>query len=106
RPTLTLTYPKAGANARLDRILIGMHDYGTGLDMPTLKVTADFAVAGLKAGDNLGPQFKRIAAGVWELRLRNPPGSLPHAKLRVEVSDRQGNTAHIERTFSVAVQGR
>ena len=41
RPTLTLTYPQAGANSKPDRILIGMHDYGTGLDMPTFKVTAD-----------------------------------------------------------------
>jgi hypothetical protein len=102
RPTLTLTYPQAGINARLNRILIGMHDYGTGLDLPTFKVIADFDVNGVKAGENLGPQFKQIASNIWELRLGNPPGSLPKARLRVEVSDRQGNTARIERTFSLA----
>jgi hypothetical protein len=101
RPTLTLTYPQAGGNARLDRIVVGMHDYGTGLDLPTFKVTADFDVDGVKAGGNLGPQFKRVAAGVWELRLRNPPRSLPQARLHVEVRDRQGNTARIERRFSL-----
>jgi hypothetical protein len=106
RPTLTLTYPQAGANARLDRILIGMHDYGTGLDMATFKVTADFDVDGVKAGENLGPKFKLIAANVWELRLSNPPGSLAHAKLHVEVRDRQGNTARLERTFSLSAKGR
>ena len=100
---MTLTYPHAGANTRLDRILIGMHDYGSGLDMPTFKVIADFAVNGVKAGDNLAPSFKRIAAGVWELRLTNPPASVPHAKLQVEVRDRQGNTARIERTFTLSV---
>jgi hypothetical protein len=106
RPTLTLTYPQPGANTRLDRILIGMHDYGSGLDMPTFKVTADFAVDGVEAGANLAKGFKSVAPGVWELRLANPPASLPHAKLQVEVRDRQGNLAHIERTFSLPAKGR
>src|ERR1043165_5380880 len=106
RPTLTLTYPQANANTRFDRILIGMHDYGTGLDMPTFKVTADFAVDGVKAGENLGTRFKSIAPGVWELRLADPPKSLAHAKLQVEVRDRQGNTARIDRVFSVSAKGR
>jgi hypothetical protein len=101
RPTLTLTYPHPGVNSKLDRILIGMHDYGTGLDMPTFKVTADFAVDGVKAGDNLASRFKSIAPGIWEMRLANPPASLPRGRIDVEVRDRQGNTARIERTFSV-----
>jgi hypothetical protein len=63
-------------------------------------VTADFEVNGMKAGVNIGPKFKSIAEGIWELRLTNPP-SLPHAKLQVEVRDRQGNTTRIERVFSV-----
>src|SRR5207249_5019534 len=33
RPTLTLTYPQPGANAKLARILVGMHDYDSGLDL-------------------------------------------------------------------------
>ena len=45
RPTLTLTYPQAGANAALTRILVGMCDAYTGLDMGTFRVTADFALA-------------------------------------------------------------
>jgi len=49
RPTLTLTSPKAGANGPLTRILVGMHDYDSGLDMTTFKVTADFAIDGVKA---------------------------------------------------------
>ncbi len=91
RPTLTLAYPQPGANSRLDRIVIGMHDYGTGLDMATFKVTADFAIDGVKAGENLAPSSKSTAPGVWEFRLANPPASRPHAKLQVEVRDRQGN---------------
>src|SRR5437660_691337 len=33
RPTLTLTYPRAGSNESVTRILVGMHDYNTELDM-------------------------------------------------------------------------
>ena len=101
RPTLTLTYPEAGTNTKLDRILVGMHDYGTGLDMATFKVTADFAVDGVKAGENLAPRFKSVAPGVWELRLTNPPASVANARLQVEVRDHQGNTARIVRTFAL-----
>jgi hypothetical protein len=102
RPTLTLTYPRAGANARLDRLLVGMHDYGTGLDLATFQVTADVALDGVEPGENLAPRFRQVAAGVWELRLTSPPESLPQAKVRVEVRDRQGNTTRIERSFFLA----
>src|SRR5579875_222275 len=40
RPTLTLTYPRTGANPPLTRILVGMHDSYTGLDMRTFRVVA------------------------------------------------------------------
>src|SRR5204862_2865478 len=33
RPTLTLTYPQPGSNGNLKRLLVGMHDYYSGLDM-------------------------------------------------------------------------
>jgi len=46
RPTLTMTYPKAGAKPPLARILVGMHDYYTGLDMDSFQVVADFALDG------------------------------------------------------------
>jgi hypothetical protein len=102
RPTLTLTYPQAGANTRLDRVLLGMHDYGSGLDLATFQVTADCALDGVKAGENLAPRFKSLTPGIWELRLTNPPESLARAKLQVEIRDRQGNTARLERTFSLS----
>src|SRR5262249_47506267 len=40
RPTLALTYPKPGANRELSRILVGMSDYGSGLDMGSFSVKA------------------------------------------------------------------
>ena len=59
RPTLTLTHPKAGANPPLERILIGMHDYGTGLDAAsfdlgelTVVVDPDGAIEECDEADN------------------------------------------------------
>jgi hypothetical protein len=104
RPTLALTYPRAGANWPLTRILVGMHDYYSGLDMNSFRVTADFAVDGVAPGENLAGRFKATARGVWELRLATPLTGLPRGKLTVSVRDRQGNRSRIERTFSVGKQ--
>jgi hypothetical protein len=95
RPTLTVTTAP-------DRILIGMHDYGSGLDLTSFKVTANVVINGIKAGDNIAPSFKVAAPGVWELRLANPPAS---TVLNVEVRDRQGNLTRVERTFPVSAKG-
>jgi hypothetical protein len=101
RPTLTLTYPRAGANEPLTRILLGMHDYYSGLDSKSLHVTANFAIDGVRAGENLADRFKPVAQGVWELKLTTPITELARGKLEVSVKDRQGNEARIERTFTV-----
>jgi hypothetical protein len=106
RPTLTLTSPKAGANPPLTRILLGMHDYNTGLDTESFAVVADFAIDGTKPGEDLAKRFKAIPDGRWELILEKPVAELPRGKLTVSVKDRQGNTTCIERTFSVTATGR
>jgi hypothetical protein len=101
RPTLALAYPHAGANTELTRILVGMHDYDTGLDMESFQVTADFAVAGVPAGTNLASKFKALPEGRWELAFPEPIRQLSKGELTVSVKDRQGNISRIERTFSV-----
>jgi hypothetical protein len=101
RPTLTVTYPQAGSNASLSRILVGMHDYYTGLDMSSFTVTADFAVDGMPAGQNLAAKFKPRSDGVWEWPLTRSLTELPRGKLTVSIKDRQGNSSRIERTFAV-----
>ncbi len=101
RPTLTLTCPRAGANAELSRVLVGMCDAYTGLDMDSFRVTADFVMADTSAGENLAAKFKPASPGVWELKLDKPITALPKGKLTVSVKDRQGNVTAIERTFSV-----
>jgi hypothetical protein len=99
RPTLALTSPKAGANSPLERILVGMHDYGTGLDPASFEVTADFAVNGIAAGQNLAPKFTSLGGGVFELKLSSPL-AIARGKLTVSVKDKQGNITRIERVFS------
>jgi hypothetical protein len=101
RPTLTLTYPRAGANKSLDRILVGMYDTGTGLDPDSFRVTADFAVDGAATDENLAKKFKSISPGVWELKLNTPITELAKGHLTVTAKDRQGNETRIERTIAV-----
>jgi hypothetical protein len=100
RPTLTLTYPAAGKNEKLERILLGMCDFGTGLDVNSLDVVADFAVNGIATGENLARQFEAKPDGVWELKLKER-GAIANGKLTIAVKDKQGNISRIERTFSV-----
>jgi hypothetical protein len=101
RPILTLTLPKERQSEPLDRILIGMHDYYTGLDQKSFRVTTDFTVNGTKPGDNLASQFKSIAQGVWQLDLAQPLRDVKSARITVSIRDKQGNVTRIERRFSV-----
>jgi hypothetical protein len=101
RPTLTVTYPRPRANREFSRILIGMNDYSSGLDMSSFRVVADFAVDGVALGENLADRFRSTSQGIWELKLTKPIGKLPSGKLTVSVKDRQGNLSLIERSFSV-----
>jgi hypothetical protein len=101
RPTLTLTFPREGANAELSRLLVGMHDYGTGLDTDSFRVVADFEVEGVAAGQNLAAKFQPQSQGVWELKLSRPLTALAKGTLTVSVKDRQGNLTRLVRTFSV-----
>jgi hypothetical protein len=102
RPPLTLTSPAAGVNGeRVRRLLVGMHDYETGLDMDSFSVVADSPVDGVAAGKNLAARFKPVTHGAWELRLEKPITALPSGSLTVSVKDRQGNTIRIEPSFSV-----
>jgi hypothetical protein len=105
RPTLTLTYPRAGANTSLTRLLVGMSDYETGLDPESFSVVADFAVDGVKPGENLAAKFQALPENRWELRLKEPITALEKGKLTVSVKDCQGNTTRIERTFTVVPPG-
>ncbi|MFT5856927.1 MAG: hypothetical protein ACI8XO_004183 [Verrucomicrobiales bacterium] len=100
RPVLAVTHPKAGANAQLDRILIGAHDYYTGLEFESFAVSADFAIDGVPSGENLAAKFMEKSQGVWEMKLKSPISKLERGTLKVSIRDREGNVTQIERVFS------
>jgi hypothetical protein len=104
RPTLTLTCPQPGANAELSRLLVGMCDYGSGIDRASFHVTADLAVDGVPAGEDLAGRFTEKTQGVWELKLSRSLTRLERGRVIVAVADKQGNVSRIERTFSVAAE--
>ena len=98
---MTLTSPTPNVNKDLSRILVGMHDYDTGLDMQSFSVTADFPIDGIKAGDNLASRFKSVGQGVFEFRLAMPMTKLERGVLTVSVRDKQGNETRIVRTIFI-----
>jgi hypothetical protein len=102
RPTLSVTSPLPGKNSEVSRILIGMHDYGSGLDMDRFKVEADFPIDDAPAGEDLTKRFKPLSPGVWELKLPKPIRELKAGWLFVSIADKQGNVTKIERRFSVS----
>ena len=85
----------------MTRLLVGMHDYGSGLDKASFTVTADFPIDGVKPGENLAARFGEKSKGVYELKLTTPIRELKRGTLTVAVKDRQGNVNRIERSFSV-----
>ncbi len=98
RPTLTLASPLVGSQT-FDVIRIGMHDYGTGLDIGSFSAIANLAIDGTAAGDNLADRFTEAADGVWEWRLGEPMQVESELRLTVSIRDGQGNTTTVERTL-------
>ncbi|MFN0196947.1 MAG: hypothetical protein ACKVT0_09380 [Planctomycetaceae bacterium] len=101
RPILALTSPRAGTNPPLDRILIGMHDYDSGLDESSLQITATFPINGYIGGINLASHFRPLSQGIWELKFDKPLANDREETLTVSVKDHQGNESRIERVFRV-----
>jgi hypothetical protein len=86
--------PVVSITAAGDRVLLGLLDYGSGLDAESLRVTADVEIDGAPAGENLASRFKPLSAGVSEMKLAKA------ARLTVLVKDRQGNATRLERKIN------
>src|SRR5262245_38696452 len=103
------TDPRPRRRARI--VIVHAHEeprerrIGTGLDMDSFQVVADFTLDGIAAGQNLASKFAAKSAGVWEWTRARPLTELPRGKLTVSVRDRQGNVTRIERTFGVGSLG-
>lgn len=101
RPTLALTFPASGTNPALSRILVGMHDHESELDMSQFQITANFEINGMAAGVNLAELFEALPDSRWQLTLTQPITRLEQGILEVSVRDCQGNVNRIVRSFSV-----
>ncbi len=104
RPTLTVRLGEAALierniNRPVQRIVIGMHDYNSGLAPESFEVIADFAVDGIPAGENLAPHFTALDGHRWKWELTKPL-TVNEGTLTVSVRDHRGNVARIERTFT------
>lgn len=101
RPVLTLNQPTAGANTSLHSIIVGMHDYDSGLDLESFSVTASFEIDGHKPGTELAPHFKDLSDGVKWLKFQQPIRQLDEGRIVVTIQDRQGNQTRIDRTVHI-----
>ena len=102
RPTLTVALPKAGtSHDPLTQVLLGMHDYLSGLAAESLSIVADFEIDGIRAGENLASRFKPLPGNRWEFVLQEPVAKLNRGTLTVSIKDRQGNVTTIKRTFAI-----
>lgn len=99
RPTLTLAEPSPGWNQSVSRILIGMSDYGSGIDEGSLQIIADFPINGTPAGQNLAARFRAKGDGILELNLDRSTVLMGENTITVSVRDRQGNRTVINRVF-------
>jgi len=106
RPTLAVSLPSPGQNAApLDTIRIGIADADSGIDAASLSVTADVAIEGHPAGDELAGLLTQTADGIYAIALLAPLDAVTDAHLWVSVADRQGNVTRVARKFSVGVGG-
>lgn len=101
KPTVEVTLPRPGLNlAPVTRILFGLADARSGVNLATLAVQASFEVAGRPAGAALADLAVPVADGVWEILLGGPLPPLLDAHLYVEVEDLQGNVTRVDRELS------
>jgi hypothetical protein len=96
RPVITIASPQPG-DRRIDRIVIGLNDYYSGLDMDSLRVEANVPIDGVAAGENLVDKldFKQSSQGVWQFKLADPMERPQTVELTVSAKDRQGNLSRI-----------
>jgi hypothetical protein len=101
RPVITITSPQPNAR-RIDRIVIGLHDYYSGLDTDSLRVEANVAIDGVEPGENLFEKldFNQTSQGVWAVTLKNPIEPSTALELTVSAKDHQSNRALVRRSIA------
>lgn len=97
RPVVTITSAVDGNSRTINRLTIGMYDFGTGLDLTSLHVSANFPVASFAPNENLASQFTTTTQGIWEWKLPASVNLPDRGLLTVSVKDKQGNETYITR---------
>jgi hypothetical protein len=103
RPTLTISSPRPNRNAQpITEIRIGIADAYSGVDRPSLSVTADVAVAGRPPGVELAALGAFVAHGIFSIPVSPPLVAPGEAHVTATVRDKQGNTTATTVRFTVA----
>jgi len=107
KPTLTVSLPRPGLNPPgLDTLRFGVADANSGIDLPSLSVTADLPLAGRPTGAELADLAVESTDGIYTIALGTPLPPVVEAHLFVEVKDLQGNVTRVDRKFgNVAALG-
>ena len=102
RPTLAISSPQSGRqDGPLHTLRIGLFDYYTGLDLDSLRITADFDIGVHTANTELSAAFTESGNHVWEMTLATPITQLENGTLTFSIRDRSGNLCTKRRTFSI-----
>jgi len=104
KPTLTLSQPRQNINFQaIDKIVVGVADANTGINISTLSIKADFIVNGLPANSELSGLATLVAEGVYQIQL---DAALPQDSLerhiKAEVYDNQGNVKRVDLRFTTS----
>ena len=102
KPTVAVSLPRPRANTgALALFRFGLADADSGLDLASLRVSADFVVNGRPAGAELADLALGAGAGIWTITLAPPLASAWNRHVRVSVRDNQGNVTRVDRAFFI-----
>jgi len=102
RPALDVSLPRPGRNeTAVTMFRLGAADAHSGVDWPTLSITADFPVNGRPAGAQLADLAASAGDGIRTLALETPLTAPASGNLLVSVEDVQGNVTRVARRFRV-----
>lgn len=104
RPTLTVSRPRPGLNRdQVREIRLGAADANSGIDVASLSLRADFALAGRAPGSELADLLVEVEQGVWTLALDAPLPRLDAATLDASVRDQQGHITRVGVRFTTSM---
>ena len=83
----------------MKKIVVGMHDYYSGLNFDSFSLTATFSIDENEAGANLAASFQPTARGVWEWSFPEPIRLPEGASIEVSVRDNAHNESRLVRYF-------